>query len=83
MDDFSKYVKPVDGGWEVKLGAGSLPFVLTKSEFDYFSIASYGTSSIPSFIGDTDDFSRKAKGYSAVKQYLSANGKMAVNSEKR
>jgi len=70
LTDPSKYVKELRaGGWEIKLGAGILPFVLTQRDYDYFSDHEnfVGTSAPPSWM-NLEDFCRKANGYVAVKQ---------------
>lgn len=69
--DATKYVKPLmAGGWEVKLGAGMLPFVLTQQDVVYFETCPQnGTCALPFRMG-LDDFCRKANGFAAVKEYL-------------
>lgn len=69
-----RYVKEVPGGWEVKLGAGIFPFVLTREQYEtignipMYSTATYDARSLG--INGVEDFHLIMNGYAAVREYL-------------
>lgn len=75
MMDGSKYVKSLpDGSFEIKPGAGQLPVIMTREQYEYLGVASYGTALIPSpLFGGIEEFIKLANVYAMVKEYL-ANG---------
>ena len=66
----AQYVKPISDGWEVKLGPGQLPFVVTQSDLNYVnSLPTFGTFAMPTR-QTIDDFNRLLNGVAAVREYL-------------
>ena len=59
-------VKVVDGGWEVKLGAGILPILVTAEDINLINALSGGTVHP---VGNFHDFMKLVNAVNAVNKY--------------
>jgi hypothetical protein len=72
--DSSKYVKQIgDGKWEVKLGAGILPIVITNDDRLQMAMVMASTFLLPRDAGSLEEFKQKARAVAAVNEFIANN----------